>query len=125
MVPILEAVSDARGGYMCRLSCSNLEFIIKQHYQKELLLRASTNFWVSRGSLGALSLYRRYNLDFCIRMIFSGDDLGYRYNLIYRPVHPLDHSNSVKFYILWRANSFKLFSYDYKLANIDPNPKNL
>ena len=42
MVPILAVVSDVRGGYICSLSCSNLE--LKQRYQKELLLRASTKF---------------------------------------------------------------------------------
>ena len=83
MVPILAVGSDVRGGYFCSLSCSNLEF--KQRYKKELLLWASTNLWVSRGSLEALSLYRRYKLDFGVRIIFSGNGLRYRYNLIYSP----------------------------------------
>ena len=62
MVPILAVGSDVRGGYICSLSCSNLEF--KQRYKKELLLQASTSLWVLRSSLEALSLYKRYNLDF-------------------------------------------------------------
>ena len=40
-------------------------------YCWELPGKQHTNLWVSRASLGVLSLIRPCNLDFCVRMIFS------------------------------------------------------
>lgn len=40
------------------------------------------NHWVFCDSLGVLQPYRRFNLDFCVRMNFSRNGLRYYYNLI-------------------------------------------
>ena len=44
--------------------------------------RSPTSLWVFSGSLGVLSLLRRYNLDFCVGIIFDQNVQRYYCNFI-------------------------------------------